>query len=115
MEERPQETVYEEIPAQAYRAPAPSYAVAESSAEPVTVKQWLLFWLVGLVNMIPVIGTIVYLIIIGLIAFSNVFKVPPSMKSFCKSYLVLLAVGIVLFLAFAGSFMGMLFSAGSFY
>lgn len=114
MEEKPTVEVYEEIPAQEYRAPAPSYAATVSaSAEPVTVKQWLLFWLIALVNIIPVLGTIGYFIIIILIAFSNVFKAPPSIKTFCQAYLVLLAVGIVLGIIFAGSIMGMM--ASSFY
>ncbi|MBN7773918.1 hypothetical protein [Clostridium aminobutyricum] len=72
----------------------------------VTMGQWLLFWLMGLINLIPVIGNIAYIVLIAVGAFGMKGKLPESLRNFCKAYLVLLAVVIVLFLAFAGSLLG---------
>lgn len=73
------------------------------SEEPVTVKQWLLFWLVSLINIIPLIGFICYVIFILYVAFKNDARFPVSMQNFCKAYLVLIAIGIVGALLFAGT------------
>lgn len=84
----------------------------EPLEKPVTVKQWLLFWLVSLINIIPFIGFIAYVIFILYVAFKNDSKFPVSMRNFCKAYLVVLAVGIVLALIFAGSIMAAIMNSG---
>jgi uncharacterized membrane protein len=89
-----------------------SFDQTEQTEKPVTVKQWLLFWLVSLINIIPFIGFIAYVIFILYVAFKNDSRFPVSMKNFCKAYLVVLAVGVVLALIFAGSIMGAMMSSG---
>lgn len=86
--------------------------LSEEREKPVSVKQWLLFWLVALINIIPFIGTIAYLIFICYVAFKKDSRFPVSMQNFCKAYLIVLAVMIVLGLIFAGSMIGAMMSLG---
>lgn len=72
----------------------------------VTMGQWLIFWLVGLINLIPVIGSIVYIVLIAVGGFGMKGRLPESLRNFCKAYLVLLAIVVVLVIAFAGSLIG---------
>ena len=88
---------------------------AAGGEAPVTVKQWLLFWAVSLVNVIPIIGSIAYVIFVLYVAFGNNPKFPVSMQNFCKAYFVVIAIMIVLVLIFAGSFLGMLAGLGAGY
>ncbi len=89
-----------------YNGPTVNYS-ADYKESPVTMKQWLLFWLVTLVNVVPVIGSIAYIIFILYVAFKKDSRFPVSMQNFCKAYLVVIAVGIALTLIFAGTLISM--------
>ncbi len=80
----------------------------EGYEKPVSMKQWLLFWAVGLINVIPFIGSLAYIVFIFYVALAKNPKFPVSMQNFCKAYLILIAIGIVIGVVFMGSMIAMM-------
>lgn len=99
-----------------YQAEQPQYSggpagyPVDYKESPVTVKQWLLFWLVTFVNLIPVLGWLCYVIFILYVAFKKDPRFPVAMQNFCKAYLIVIAIGLALAFVFAGSIIAMALS-----
>lgn len=71
----------------------------------VKIKDWILLDLLSFLNVIPIIGSIAYIVILCVIGFGN--KSAISMKNRVIASLIWMAVGIVLSLLFLFAFGGL--------
>jgi len=70
----------------------------EGLSETVSVKSWILFWCLSIMNIVPIIGTIAYLGILGYVGFAKDTKYSQSLRNFCKSYLIIFAITVLFFI-----------------
>lgn len=71
----------------------------------VSIWDWILLDLLSIINIVPIIGTIVWLIIYAVIAFGS--KTSPSMKNRILANLAWFVIGLIIFLVYLFALGGM--------
>ena len=66
----------------------------DGASATISVKSWFLLHLLGLFNLIPLVGFIVWLVIYLLIGFSS--ETAPSIRNYIKLQFIFCLIGIVL-------------------
>jgi|GEM_PF-6519423 len=90
--------------------PAPAYApyvpVAQQNDPTVSIGMWVGVYALALINLIPFLGPIGYIIVLCVIAFGNNSK--PSLQNWAKAMLIIMGVLFVLGVIFTLAFWGLI-------
>jgi hypothetical protein len=77
-----------------YAQPLPPYPAVDNSDQTVSIGKWIGVHALSLLNIVPLIGTIGYVVALCVIAFGGSAK--PSLRNYAKSLLIIMAVALII-------------------